>query len=205
MAIDTQPPVDRDAKGRPLPPPGVSPTSLKYAAIVPIVAVVMMVIVIAINVTTSSTPQTKAALLPHLQASSGLTAAPGSPFSSYVVAGEPTSDILSAVAIPSGVTFVGSPQTGGEATSFDKSLVYGSSASSGSLYTFFHQELAANGWKIFSTGAPVGHPGVEMLAQKAGSDGWYWEAGVIISPTTFHGSTQSTTFTYRLYQASSDS
>ena len=65
--------------------------------------------------------------------------------------------------------------------------------------------MAGQGWRIFSTGAPVGGPGVEILAQKAGSDSWYWEQGVVISPTTFKGSTQSTTFTLRLYQASSDS
>ena len=63
--------------------------------------------------------------------------------------------------------------------------------------------MKGRGWKIFSTGAPVGQKGVEILAQKGGSDSWYWLQGVVINPTIFaKDGTQSTRFTIRLYQAS---
>ena len=50
---------------------------------------------------------------------------------------------------------------------------------------------------------------VEVLAEKAGDDGWYWEAGAVVSPTTFptgHGArAESTDFTLRLFQVSDES
>jgi len=204
MSVDSPPQIERDSKGRPLPPPGVSPTSLKWAAIVPIVALIVLGFFIIINSLDGPTKVT-APPAPRLQKTSGLTVAAGSPLARFVVAGEPPVDILNSVVIPQGMALTGTPHTGGNATSFDTKLVYSSPASAQALYTFFFDELKARGWKIFSTGAPVGAPGVEILAQKAGTDSWYWEAGVIISPTKFDTQNhQSTKVTLRLYQASSD-
>jgi hypothetical protein len=182
----------------------VAPTRLWLAAIVPICAVVMLVTVILLNMSDPNSP--KVGSTPKLEKVSGLTVSTANPFTPLVVAGEPVSDILDAVVIPAGATQLAIPQVGGEATSFDHSIVFSSPASEQALYTFFHDEMTANGWRIFSTGAPANEKGVELLAQKAGSDGWYWEQGVIVNPTSFSTSgTQSTHFTVRLYQASDGS
>jgi hypothetical protein len=189
---------------KPLSPPGVAPTRLWLAAIVPICAVVMLVTVILLNMSDPNSP--KVGATPKLEKVSGLTASTVNPFAPLVIAGEPVSDILDSVVVPAGAKQLAIPQVGGEATSFDNSIVFSSPASEQSLYTFFHDEMQASGWRIFSTGAPVNQSGVELLAQKAGSDGWYWEQGVIVNATTFSANgSQSTRFSVRLYQASDDS
>jgi hypothetical protein len=181
----------------------VNPTSLKWAAIVPIAAVVMLVIVILSNVLTAG-PSTTTKVSPKLQKISGLSPAATDPFAKLVVAGEPPEDILNAIVVPEGATLVATPHTGGTATSFDAKIVYTSPASSQALYSFFYEQMKGRGWRIFSTGAPVREKGVEILSQRGASDSWYWEQGVVINPTAFApDGSQSTTFTLRLYQASS--
>ena len=46
--------------------------------------------------------------------------------------------------------------------------------------------MKKQGWQIFSTG-PADHDpgGLEVLGKKAGSDGFFWEMGAVVSPTTF--------------------
>jgi hypothetical protein len=205
MAVETpQPTVERDKKGRPLPPPGIAPTSYKMALVVPLVAVVLLVIVILINVLDAPGPQQKT-VIPKLTGNTGLTVSPVNPFVPLVAAGEPPADILNAVVVPDPAISLGSIPVGGEPTSFDAAFKYSSTASQGALYSFFHQEISGHGWKIFSIGPPTGSKGIEILAQKAGSDGWYWEEGVVIHPTSFGANgVQTTTFQVRLYQASAD-
>jgi len=203
VSLDVEPQASKKA-ARPLPPPGMNPTSLRLAAIVPLSAVIMLVIVILINILTADGPPT-AKVSPKLQSVSGLSPSPRSPFAALVFAGEPPDDILNSVVSPLGALEVGTPHTGGSATSYDRSIVFSSPASSQALYTFFFEQMKGRGWKIFSTGAPVRQKGVEILAQRGGTDGWYWEQGVVISPTTFPTpGTQTTTFSIRLYQASAD-
>ena len=173
------------------------------AAVVPIAAVIMLAIVILINMS-GNPPASTSGNLPKASGDSGLVVSTTSPFAPFVYSGEPVPDILNAVVIPAGAVQIALPHVGGEATSFDRSIVYRSTASEQAIYSFFSDEMKANGWKIFSTGSPAGgQKGVEILAQKAGSDGWYWEQGVVINPTSFGAAnSQSTRFTLRLYQAS---
>ena len=205
MTLDTSAPdVERDRHGRPLPPPGIAPTSLRWALVVPLLAVAMLAIVILINVADAPGPP-PASTIPKVSSTVGLTVSPINPFTPEVSAGEPVPDILNAVVIPAPATSLGSVPTGGEPTSFDGAFRYSSPASQGALYSFFHQEMSGRGWKIFSVGAPAGSKGIEILAQKAGSDGWFWEQGVVIHPTRFAANgKQATIFTVRLYQASAD-
>ncbi len=195
--------VARDSKGRPLPPPNVAPTSIKWAMIVPLSALAVLATFIIINSLDSTGPSTTTTTIPALKKVSGLVPQATSPFDPYVENGEPPPDILSAVVIPTGTSTPALIKNQGEATSYDRTLSFSSPASAAALYSFFHKEMEGHGWKVFSTGAPVHKRGVEVLSQKAGSDSWYWEQGVVISPTTFSSSgAQSTTVTLRLYQAS---
>ena len=195
------PTVERDAHGRPLPPPGIAPTSLKYAMIVPLVALVVIVGYILANLGTGGSEAKDQ--VPAIIKGTGLPVEPGLAFAPYVTNGEPPDDILAAVVLPSGISAPTPLHDSGQPTSFDRSLEFTSNASQAQLYTFFRKQLTARGWKIFSTGAPVGAKGVQMLGQKGGSDSWFWIQGVTISPTTFAADGhQSTSVTVRLYQAS---
>jgi hypothetical protein len=193
--------VARDSRGRPLPPPGVAPTSLRYALIVPIIAGVVILLYIVANIGTGgdkSIPD-----VPKIVKGAGLPVASGSPFEAYVTNGEPPSDILVAVVLPADTTKLRALHNRGMPTSFDRSLSFTTSASQAQVYTFFRKQMVGRGWRIFSTAAPVRSDGVQILAQKGGSDSWFWIQGVTISPTTFAGDgTQSTDVVLRLYQAS---
>ena len=193
--------IERDAHGRPLPPPGIGPTSLKYAMIVPLVAVIVVIGYIVTNLGTGAT-QSKTTV-PSIVKGSGLPVSAGLAFAPYVTSGEPPGDILAAIVLPAGGSAPRALHNSGGPTSFDRSLRFSSAASQAQLYTFFHRQMSARGWKIFSTGAPYGRPGLEILSQKGGSDSWFWIQGVTISPTKFAADgTQSTAVTVRLYQAS---
>ncbi len=46
--------------------------------------------------------------------------------------------------------------------------------------------MKLQGWQIFDKGPAANDPGaLEVLGKLAGTDGYYWEMGATISPTTF--------------------
>jgi hypothetical protein len=102
--------------------------------------------------------------------------------------GEPPGNILRAVALPDGACRVSAePDDGGG--QYDAQVQFSMPASQGSVIDFYRAEVPALGWQVFSTGSAFDRPGsVEVLAKKAGDDGWYWEMGVVVSPTTFGSS-----------------
>ena len=64
--------------------------------------------------------------------------------------------------------------------------------------------MKKQGWQIFSTG-PADHDpgGFDILGKKAGSDGFFWEMGAVVQPTTFGAGAPAggtTAFTVRLFQ-----
>jgi hypothetical protein len=191
-------------QAKPQAPAGVHPTSLKWAAIVPLSAVIMLGLFIAINALFPD-PKQAAVALPKLEKITGLHTNAVPAFTHYVVNGIPPANIVNSVFVPQEAGFTGEINTGGEAASYDRRLGYSSAAAEGALYSYFHTVMTAEGWKIFSISAPTGSQGVELLAQKAGDDGFYWEQGVVIHPTTFAANgTQSTSFSVRLYQAAAE-
>jgi hypothetical protein len=72
------------------------------------------------------------------------------------------------------------------------------------VLNFYNKDLKKQGWQIFSTGPADHHPGsLEVLAKKAGSDGFYWQMGAVIGATTFGADAPaagSTSFTIELFQ-----
>jgi len=69
-------------------------------------------------------------------------------------------------------------------------------ASANALIVFFNAQLEARGWNLFSRTAPNGDP--QSLFQKAGNDGFYWEAGVTVTKT----SATTVYWTFQIYQNS---
>jgi hypothetical protein len=132
-----------------------------------------------------------------------LTAEPASSALAPVeVLGTPPADILSALVLPKGATRLSSTPWDGE-TQFSATVHFSLPTTQASVIAFYKAELAALGWSISSTGAARGQAGAtEVLAQKASSDGWYWEVGVVVSPTTFGTGavTDTTRFSLDLYE-----
>jgi hypothetical protein len=64
------------------------------------------------------------------------------------------------------------------------------------------------GWQVFDRGPAANDPGaLEVLGKLAGTDGYFWEMGATISPTTFGSGAPAngeTDFTIRLLQQSDD-
>ncbi len=78
----------------------------------------------------------------------------------------------------------------------------------GALLNFYASEMRQLGWAVFDKGAAANDPhALEVLGKLAGTDGYYWQMGATISPTTFGQgapATGETQFTIRLFQQSDD-
>jgi hypothetical protein len=92
----------------------------------------------------------------------------------------------------------------GGASQFDSQVVFRSGDSQAALLSFYAGDMKVQGWQVFDRGAAANDPGAfEVLGKLAGSDGYYWEMGATISPTTFRpgGPPRGVTmFTVRLFQ-----
>lgn len=115
-----------------------------------------------------------------------LTAEPArAPLRPIETAGTPPTGVLRATVVPKGATRTGSsPWT--RTTQFSAKVDFEVSASQAAVVDFYRAELKARGWSspdVTATQPPKG--ATELLAQRASADGWYWEVGVVVSPTTF--------------------
>ncbi len=116
--------------------------------------------------------------------------------------GTPPTDVLTAVVVPTGTTRTAATPSSGT-TQFSATADFEVSASQASVVGFYRAELKARGWSspdVSTTQAPKG--AIEVLAQRASTDGWYWEIGVVVSPTTFSAATtrDRTRFTLELFE-----
>jgi len=152
---------------------------------------------------------------PPVAAPSSVATAKGSPIKAIparsalaplVTAGEPPDDIVNATVLPAGSVPGSFTDNTNSAQSYDEQREFEIYAPEQKVITFFEVELAAQGWHVESTGKPKNQPGYEVLAQRAGSDGYYWEIGAVVSPTRFTSSsanpTGETSFEVRLFQVS---
>lgn len=114
--------------------------------------------------------------------------------------GTPPSDVLSALVVPRGASAVSSAPWSGS-TQYNASMHFRLAASQAAVVSFYQSELKARGWGDFSTGAARGQQGAtEVLAQRASTDGWYWEVGVVVAPTTFGSHGDTTRFSVDLFE-----
>jgi hypothetical protein len=172
--------------------------SILPAASVLGLAVLTLLVVGTMNAFDSSvvTPTTTPVIVGALPAASAVTDA--SLFSKAVQDGVPPMDIASVLIAPKGTRRIGNVDTGGAGVgNYDRASAFSVAAPRAKLLGFYDSNLKALGWTLYSTGAAPAGGGDELLFQKGGSDGWYWEAGVIARPTT----AGRTAFTVRLFQA----
>ncbi|HVX22874.1 MAG TPA: hypothetical protein VHB02_16140 [Acidimicrobiales bacterium] len=117
--------------------------------------------------------------------------------------GVPPANIVHALTIPKGATVTAHADDHPGATGYDQQVDFTvPGADQASVVAFYKAQLDRDGWRRISVGPATNRPTTtQVLAQAAGSDGWYWEAGALVSPTTFGpDGAQSTAFTIRLFQ-----
>jgi hypothetical protein len=187
-------------------PPSTKPFSMRAAMLVPGLGVLILGVFITLGfVTSNPVQQTKTSDTVHQITGTSLHAVPGeSALKVITKSGEPPGNILNAVSIPQGATLVSHQNNSALADQFDAQIELRSDATQGALENFYQHDMKAQGWQIFETGAADHDAGaIEVLAKKAGSDGFYWEMGAVMSATTFGPSappTGDTDFTIRLFQ-----
>lgn len=167
------------------------------------VAVALIAVFGALSaLTTPSAPNRPPGGVRHVKGSSLLGAPAAKLLAPIERAGTPPGNILDALLIPAGSTSRGYKDNSGVATQYDEQITFSLGTSQGAVVAFFHAALREEGWGIDDVGpARDLSGGVEVLGQKAGNDGWYWEAGVIVSPTTFpSGAGESTSYTLKLLE-----
>ena len=183
------------------PPPPGNPTSIKPAMVVLAVAVGTIALFGIVNILFSSSPPSSKDLKPQRFAS-----VPAKPYLKDILQpGVPPKDIVEALRLPIDVHDVRELHTGGGgAGSFDGQVNIQAVQTQGWLYAFFRDQLGRRGWKVFSH-STISRNRVEVLARRAGGDGFLWQVGVDVSPSRFTPNadgtvSQSTSFTYRIYQ-----
>ncbi len=179
---------------------------MRPAAIVLALAVLIVGGFIAIGFATNGpATQTTTSKATHVVAGTTLRALPGAPDLSVITkSGEPPANILNSVSIPLGATARSHQNNSAAADQFDAQIGLMSTASQEALHSFYLADMKAQGWQIFEDGPAQHNRGaIEVLGKKAGSDGFYWEMGAVISATTFGPKappTGQTAFMVRLFQ-----
>jgi hypothetical protein len=170
-----------------------------------ILAVVILGVFVTIGIVSSHQPAT-------VRTNAGAGPVPGSSLRAEGAAralsvisqgGEPPANIVNAVVLPAGSVRV-AHQDNGAGGQYDQQVTLRSASSQGALVTFFAAALRQQGWQIFDRGPAAHAPGtIEVLGKLAGSDGYYWEIGALVPPTTFGPgapATGDTDYTVRLFQ-----
>lgn len=188
-----------------LPPPRPG-FSIKAAMIVPGLGLVILVVFVGIGLATSKPVQpTKTSTAPHAVRGTTIAAvAAVDDLRPILVDGQPPSNIVNSVSVPKGSQVVSHENNTASAGQYDAQIELRVAQTQGALLTFFRNSMKQQGWQIFDVGPARNDPNaVEVLGKEAGSDGFYWEMGAVVSATQFgHGApaTGATPFTVRLFQ-----
>ena len=104
---------------------------------------------------------------------------------------EPPADILGNLGVPTASAVTGTVNSDQHAAQFDRTVDLHSQLSQEQVTATFARMLRLVGWQtIYSGPAPQGSAGTtEILAKRGSGDGFYWETGVVVSPTTPLGTT----------------
>jgi hypothetical protein len=190
----------------PLRPPPRAAFSIKAAMIVPgIGALILAAFIGAGFLTSNPVKPTVTSALSFSVPGTSLRAEPAVKVLGVItVSGQPPGNIINATSIPVGATRISFQNNTAAAQSYDAQIELRMDASQAAVENFYRKDLKKQGWQIFETGPADNDPGaIEVLGKQAGSDGFYWEIGAVVSATTFGQSEPaggSTDFTLRLLQ-----
>jgi hypothetical protein len=174
--------------GEPPRPPARPRVSMRPAMIVPGIGLLILVLFIGAEFLTTNPVQ-------PTKTSTSAFSVPGTPLRAVpavrdlkviTVSGQPPGNIINAVSAPEGAIRTSYQNNSDNAQGYDAQITLRADASEAALDNFYQKDMKKQGWQIISTG-PADHlaGGLEVLGKKAGSDGFYWELGAVISPTAF--------------------
>ncbi|HSZ36767.1 MAG TPA: hypothetical protein VK773_06715 [Acidimicrobiales bacterium] len=198
------------ADAEPVRPPTPGGFSIRPAMVVLGLAVVILATFVTLGIVSSQTPApVKTSGAPSAVPGSSLRGEPAADALKPIVgSGEPPSNIINAVTVPVGSVRTSHQNNAAGAGQYDAQVTLRSTDSQGALLAFFASSMEQQGWQVFDKGAAANDPGaLEVLGKLAGTDGYYWEMGATIPPTSFgHGAPPSgaTDFTIRLLQQNDD-
>ena len=187
-------------------PPKPGGISMRPAMVVLGIATLLVTLFVVVGVTSSpSAPPPSHVATSSAVPGSSLRAEPAAGLlSPILVAGEPPTNVRDAVFVPTGSTRISHQDNSGGSGEFDAQVEFRSDASQAALLDFFGSDMKLVGWQVFDRGPAAHDPNAfEVLGKIAGTDGYYWEMGATVAPTTFgagattHGQTD---FTIRLFQ-----
>lgn len=184
-----------DGPARRAPGPSVRPALI----VVGLAVLVVLVFGIGAALTDNTTPKPPKS---GVVRGTGLLAEPASATLHPIeILGTPPADVLDALVLPKSAHVVSAVPWSGS-TQYSGEISFRLDASQAALVSFFRTELHARGWTITSVGAAHDQPGAtEVLAQRASTDGWFWEAGVVVMPTAFgHAGANQTRFELDLFE-----
>ena len=191
-------PGDEDTSGPAYEP--VSRMSLKSPAVI-VVAIALVILIGGITASALATGGSTTLKLKSVTLTDGTVVdlEPGLQALKRVESdGEPASDILAALAVPAGSRVTGSLNTDQGTTQFDRTVDFTSGLPAFRVQDFYVSIFKQLGWKLIANGPDAYQTGAtQVLAQKGSNDGFYWEVGVVISPTSSGGVTP---FSLRLFQ-----
>jgi hypothetical protein len=173
----------------PLRPPTAGGISMRPAMVVLGLAALILAAFVALGIATShpATPVHGGAG-PSVVAGTALRAEPAAAVLEPIVhGGQPPTNVVNALFVPEGAVRVAHADNTASSGQYDAQVVLRSSDSQAALLAFFAADLKAQGWQVLANGSTVpNHPGsLEVLGKLAGSDGYYWEVGATVAPTTF--------------------
>jgi hypothetical protein len=122
---------------------------------------------------------------------------------SIVSAGEPPADIVGNMDVPSGSPVVRTVNSDQNETQFDRTVHFTTGLSSDQVIDVYRTLLPRLGWQVIYVGSgdQRGGQGTTVLAKRASGDGFYWEVGAVVSPTTSAGITR---FSLELFELPDD-
>jgi hypothetical protein len=187
-------------------PPSRSGYNMRWAMIVPGLGVLILAVFIGASFLTSNPVQSvNTSTTSRSVGGTTLEAVPAvDALSPVIVDGQPPGNIVNAVSIPADAVRQSHQNNSVAAGQYDAQIELLSDDSQGALENFYRADMRSEGWQIFEVGPADHNPGaIEVLGKKAGSDGFYWEMGAVISATKFgpHAPPRGNTrFTVRLFQ-----
>jgi len=190
----------------PLRPPTPGGISMRPAMVVLGLAACILAVFVTIGILSSQSPTPvrnggRPSSVPGiaLQARSA-----GAALSPIARTGQPPANILNAVFVPVGSVPISHRDLAAQTPQFDSQVVFRSDDSQAALLAFYAADMRLQGWQVFDRGPAANHPGsLEVLGKLAGTDGYYWEMGAVIAPTTFRPGGPprgQTDFTLRILQ-----
>ncbi len=189
------------------------PTGIGPAAIVGVIAVGVVAIFVVLALVAGGNGGGGRPVSSGPVSGTTLHAVPGRALLGPLVeGGEPPNNVVTAVALPAGAARVSVHDNGAGLGQYDQQATFSVRANQTDVYAFFRTEMRKAGWAESDAGPTGGRGALEVLGKIAGDDGWYWEMGATVSPSTFAttaagpGTGPATTrVTVRLYQVSDES